>query len=183
MRFECKEITLKDGRRAILRSPEESDAAALLENLRRTAEETEFLSRVPAECKMTLEEERRYIRALQDSASGYDILCEVDGHVAGTCRISFSSGLRRGHRANVGLALQKAYWDLGIGTAMFTELILLARQRGMEQIELDFTEGNNRGRALYEKFGFRITGMTPRAIRLNNGQLVNEYHMMLVLEE
>ena len=88
-----------------------------------------------------------------------------------------------GHRANVGLALQKAYWDLGIGTAMFTELILLARQRGMEQIELDFTEGNDRGRALYEKFGFRITGMTPRAIRLNNGQLVNEYHMMLVLEE
>jgi len=183
MRFDRKEITLKDGRCAILRAPEESDAAALLDHLRLTAGETEFLSRVPAECTLTLEAEQRYIRALLDSPSGYDILCEVEGHVAGTCRISFSQGFRRGHRANVGLALQEAYWGLGIGTAMFTELILLARQRGMEQIELDFTEGNDRGRALYEKFGFRITGVTPRALRLNDGRLVNEYHMMLVLED
>ena len=183
MRFDPKEITLRDGRRAILRTPEESDAAALLDHLRITAAETAFLSRTPDECTMTLEAEQRYIRALQDSASGYDILCEVDGHVAGTCRINFFGGYRRGHRANVGVALQKAYWGLGIGTAMFTELIALARQHGAAQVELAFIQGNSRGRALYEKFGFRITGVSPRAIRMNDGRLVNEYHMMLILEE
>jgi len=183
MRFDPIEFTLRDGRRAILRTPEESDAAALLDHLLITAGETEFLSRTPDECTLTLEAEQRYIRALQQSPSGYDILCEVDGHVAGTCRINFSGGFRRGHRANVGVALQKAYWGLGIGTAMFTELIGLARRHGAMQIELSFTEGNDRGRALYEKFGFRITGMTPRAIRRNDGRLVNEYHMMLVLED
>lgn len=183
MRFDPMEITLKDGRRALLRSPEESDAAALLDHLRITAAETEFLSRTPAECTLTLEEEQRYIRSLRDSASGYDILCEVDGHVAGTCRINFPGGYRRGHRANVGIALQRAYWGLGIGTAMFTELIGLARRHGAAQVELSFTEGNSRGRALYEKFGFRITGVSPRAIRMYDGSLVSEYHMMLVLEE
>ena len=176
-------FTLRDGRGARLRAPEPSDAAALLDHLRITAGETDFLSRTPDECSLTLEDEVRYIHALRESTSGYDILCEVDGHVAGTCRISFLGGFRRGHRANVGIALQQAYWGLGIGTAMFTELIALARRHGAEQVELSFTEGNHRARALYEKFGFRITGMTPRAIRLSDGSLVSEYHMMLLLEE
>ena len=33
-------------------------------------------------------------------------------------------------------------------------------------------------RALYEKMGFRITGVKPDAIRLKDGALLNEYSMM-----
>ena len=46
------------------------------------------------------------------------------------------------------------------------------------QMELDFVEGNTRARALYEKMGFRITGIRPNAIRLKNGTLLNEYSMI-----
>ena len=55
-----------------------------------------------------------------------------------------------------------------------------ARQ-GIEIIELDFIEGNARARALYEKFGFRITGMIPNAIRTRGGSYRNEYQMQLIL--
>ncbi len=42
----------------------------------------------------------------------------------------------------------------------------------------DPKEGNTRARGLYEKMGFRITGVKPDAIRLKNGTLVNEYMML-----
>lgn len=46
------------------------------------------------------------------------------------------------------------------------------------QIELEFVEGNVRARQLYEKMGFRITGVRPNAIRLKDGTLLNEYTMI-----
>ena len=46
------------------------------------------------------------------------------------------------------------------------------------QLELEYIEGNSRARALYEKMGFRITGVRPNAIRLKDGTLLNEYSMM-----
>lgn len=46
------------------------------------------------------------------------------------------------------------------------------------QMELEYVEGNSRARALYEKMGFRITGVRPNAIRLKDGTLLNEYTMI-----
>lgn len=62
---------------------------------------------------------------------------------------------------------------------MFQELIRLAKERGdILQMELEFVEGNSRARALYEKMGFRITGVKPDALRLKDGTLLNEYLMV-----
>ena len=83
------------------------------------------------------------------------------------------------HRASVAIALLKEYWNLGIGTRMLQELVHISEQRGdILQLELDFIEGNVRARALYEKMGFRITGIKPDAIRLKDGTLLNEYMMV-----
>ena len=70
----------------------------------------------------------------------------------------------------------KEYWNQGIGTRLFQELIRIAEENpNLIQMELDFVEGNSRARALYEKMGFRITGVKPNAIRLKAGTLLNEY--------
>ena len=62
---------------------------------------------------------------------------------------------------------------------MFQELIRIAEENpNLIQIELDFVEGNSRARALYEKMGFKITGVKPNAIRLKDGTLLNEYSMI-----
>ena len=61
----------------------------------------------------------------------------------------------------------------------FEEMIRLAERReGVMQIELEFVEGNARARYLYEKMGFRITGVHPNAIRLKDGTLLNNYTMI-----
>ena len=83
------------------------------------------------------------------------------------------------HRATVAIALLQEFWNLGIGTRMFEEMIRVAKERsGVLQIELDFVEGNKRARALYEKMGFRIVGVKPDAIRMRDGSFVNEYMMI-----
>ncbi|CAM4117697.1 hypothetical protein STPE111643_03005 [Streptococcus penaeicida] len=66
-----------------------------------------------------------------------------------------------------------------MGSKLLSEAInIVNNNKDILQIELDFVEGNSRARALYEKFGFRITGVKPSAIRLKNGELLNEYSMM-----
>ena len=83
------------------------------------------------------------------------------------------------HRAAVAIALLKESWNQGIGTKVMQELIRIAEANpDILQIELDFIEGNSRARALYEKLGFRITGMRPNAFRLKDGTLLNEYSMI-----
>ena len=76
------------------------------------------------------------------------------------------------------IALLKEFWGLGIGTAMFREMITLAKQWCLMQLELEVIEGNKRAMALYQKMGFQITGFTPDAIRLPDGKLVKEFIMV-----
>lgn len=83
------------------------------------------------------------------------------------------------HRASVAIAILGEYWNQGIGTRLFEEMIRIAQEReGLLQLELEFIEGNTRARHLYEKMGFRISGVRPNAIRLKDGTLLNEYMMI-----
>ena len=171
---------LKDGREAILRSPKEEDIESTLEYLVISAGETDYILRYPEECgKYTAEGEKTLFE--QKNASPYEamIMCIVDGKVVGNCEISFFKGMKTKHRASIGIALISDFWNQGIGTKMFEEMIRLAESReGVTQIELEFVEGNARARYLYEKMGFRITGVHPNAIRLKDGTMLNEYTMI-----
>ena len=85
------------------------------------------------------------------------------------------------HRGTVMIALLQPYWGMGIGTAMFQEMIRIGRENHLMQLELDFVEGNTRAQALYEKMGFKIVAERPNAIRLRDGRLLKEYSMILPL--
>jgi RimJ/RimL family protein N-acetyltransferase len=111
------------------------------------------------------------------------IMCIVDGKVVGNCVINFFNNIKTKHRAGVAIALISEFWNQGIGTKMFEEMIRLAESReGVMQLELEFVEGNARARHLYEKMGFRIAGVHPNAIRLKDGTLLNNYLMIKEVE-
>ena len=173
-------FNLKDGREAILRSPKEEDIESTLEYLKISAGETDYILRYPEECeKYTPEGEKELFIQKNESLDEAMIMCIVDGRVVGNCAISFLGNIKTRHRACVGIALIREFWNQGIGTKMFEEMIRLAESReGVMQLELEFVEGNARARYLYEKMGFRITGVRPNAIRLKDGTLLNEYMMV-----
>lgn len=179
MLYPSRTITLKDGRTAILRVPDPvKDAAPLAKYLKDTAAESPFVLAYPEERNFTPEKEEAFLRAVLDSPNDLMIVCEADGRIAGNCHLTFHGLQKIAHRASVAVALYKEFWGLGIGTAMFEQMIAAAKEKGIMQLELEYVQGNNRGRALYEKMGFRFTGVIPDAIRLRDGTLL-DLHMMM----
>lgn len=174
------EFTLKDGRKAVIRSPRDEDIEGMLEYLYVTSGETEFLLRYPEECtKYTPEGEKALFDRMNAADNETMIVCLVDGVIAGNCQVTWKKSIKTRHRADVAIALKREFWGLGIGTRLFEEMIRIAEaNENILQMELEFIEGNSRARALYEKMGFRITGMRPNAIRLKDGTLLNEYTMI-----
>ena len=178
MLYPTTTITLKNGRQAIFRSPRKEDAAELLNYLRQTAEETDFVLRYPDEITMTLEQEETFIERINQSENNYMIICLVDGKHAGNCSMQFHDKRKVRHRGEVAIALVKEFWGMGIGTFMFEEMIRIARECGKTQLELGMVDGNERGLALYRKMGFREYGRLPNAFHQKDGTMRDEILMV-----
>lgn len=180
MIFKELEFTLKDGRRAVLRSPTEKDAEEALEYFTKVTGETDFLLFSAEEAQnTTIEVERNVLKDKVTNPCAAMISCFVEGKFVGNCDISFDTKTKIRHRMTVGIAILKEYWNLGIGTKMFEAMESMARKNEyITQMELFFIEGNERALHLYEKVGFRIVGIHPNAIRLRDGTLRNEYLMI-----
>ena len=178
MRFQEREITLKDGRKCILRPNSSEYAAQMLDYLKETPAETDFLLRYPDEVKWTLEEEQKILDGLLENQYAIMMVAIVDGKVAGNAGVNGIGYQRKlWHRCSLAIALYKEYWGLGIGTAMLEYLTELAKQVGWTQIDLEVVEGNERALATYKKCGFVETGVRHHALRFDDGTYRNEILM------
>ena len=146
--------------------------------LRDIGGETEFVIRYPEECDDSIEKEAAYLARILSSPLDMMIVCEIEGKIAGNCQISFRQRIKTRHRAAVAIGLRKRYWGRGIGTLMFEEMIRAAREHGCMQLELDYIEGNERARGLYQKMGFVQVAERPDAIRLRDGTMLKEISMI-----
>ena len=183
MIFEEKRIILKDGTTAILKTPEIEDSETLLANIKLTASQTDFFSRSAEDwAGFTADDEKDWIRNVRESKNTLVISCFVNGQAVGSCDITFKSGSKTSHRATVGIAIQKKYWNIGIGSAMFNELIKAAKNHeGTEIVDLEMVEGNDRAKALYEKFGFQTKSLKPNFFKLKDGTYQNLVYMQKYL--
>ena len=167
MKCEEREVICRDGRAALLRSAHPDDAAEMVRFLLDVCGETEFLLAYPEERQsLTDEGERTFLTRLTADDNELMLTAWVDGQLAGVANINFSTRLKMRHRANVAISIRRAYWRLGLGTAMLTELV-------------EFIEGNSRAQALYEKVGFRVVGVHPDAFVRKDGAMKNAYLMQL----
>ena len=178
MQFTPRNITLRDGREAVLRLPEPEDAEVMVRYLSDTAAETEFVLRYPEECHWTVEQERTLLQGFKDNPNSLMICCFVDGQLAGNCNLQFFPQIKYRHRADVAIALYRQFWGLGIGSAMFRAMEEVARRRGVRQMELEYIGGNERGRGLYEKMGFEEVACHPEAVMLKDGSFRSLVYMM-----
>ena len=158
MRFEEREITLKDGRKCILRPTAPDIAEEMITYLRLTSAETPWLLRNPDEVSYTLEAEKEILSRILEDPKSVMMAAIVDGKVAG-------------------IALYQAYWGLGIGTAMIGYLTELAGQIGYEQMDLEVIAGNEQAKALYRKCGFVESGRRHHAVKFDDGSYHDEILM------
>lgn len=178
MLYESKDILLKNNLHAVFRSPEASEAAEMNAYLKTSASETDFLMRYPEEYTMSDAQEGQFLKSMTASPYCLMIVCRIHGEIAGTCSLMFNQTMKTKHRAEVAIGILQKYWGLGIGTAMFSEMIAIAKEKGISQLELNYVEGNERARRLYEKMGFVHVAERPDAIRLKDGTMLKEFSMV-----
>ena len=174
-----KQIILKNGVTAILKTPEINDAEQMLDCIKTACGETSFLMKDAVDWNdMTVEDEAQWILDNRESDNHLIIACYIDDNIVGSCDITFFNDKKTFHRAGLGIAIIKKYWNIGIGSAMFEVIIKIAKEHKLTEIlELSFVDGNERGKALYEKFGFEIVAKIPDAYKLKNGTYQNKVFM------
>ena len=165
MKFQ-REITLKDGRKCLLRSADGNDAEALLDIFIRSHGETDYLLSYPDETAFTVDDERNYLKAKYESPDEIEIMAFVDGMAVGSAGIGHVGVKEKvRHRAEFGISVLKDYWGLGIGKAMTKACIQCAKDAGYLQVELEAVADNGHALNLYESLGFEEFGRNPKGFR------------------
>ena len=153
MIYHSKAVILKNGQSVIFRSPTPDDASQMLT----------FLNR---------------IASVRQSEYDLYITAFAENKIVGNCQLAFQKRMKTKHRASISIGILKEYQGIELGRAMMEELISIAGKHQILQLELEYIEGNDRARNLYEKTGFFCTGERPDAIRLKDGTMLKEISMM-----
>ena len=179
MDYQEKTVPLKNGKTSLIRRAEEADAEMMIEYLKTVWGETRYLMREPEDITLTVEKERDILREKESSDTELMLVAEVDGKHAGVANFN-PVGVRNraSHRCNVGVTLYKAFWSMGIGTALLSEILHYAKIAGYEQAELEVVSANAPAVALYKKLGFETTGTIPRALKYRDGSYADFLFMV-----
>lgn len=161
-----KTIVLKDGRKCVLRNGMESDGAAAMANFILTHQQTDYLLTYPEENTLTIEQESQFLKEKAESGNEIEILAEIDGVIAGLAGVDARSSKQKlRHRADFGISIDRAWWGLGIGTALTKACIECAKKAGFEQLELTVVAENETAVSMYRKVGFIEFGRNPRGFK------------------
>ncbi len=179
MKYAAREITLKDRRTCILRSPEKGDAAEMLRYMVKVLGETPFLLSSPEEfAMMPVEKEEAFIEKVLSAERAVMITAFDGDRIIGTADLrSAGTRTRVCHRCGMGITILKEYWSVGLGSALMEAIIDCAKSLGYEQLELEVVADNRRAISLYQKYGFKVYGCHPNKIRYADGAYADDYLM------
>lgn len=182
MKFEQKTVILKNGQKCILKSPEIDNAEEVLNQIRKTSGETNFMARYADELTMSVEDEEKYLENLNKSPKNILIAAFIDGKIAATSGFNCVGPMDRyQHRAEFGISVLKDYWHIGVGTAVIEAVIGSAKKAGYEQLELEVVADNERAFNLYKKLGFKVYGTREKSFKYRDGTYAAEHLMILSL--
>lgn len=182
MEYNPKNVLLKDGTSCILRSPGPDDAAAILNTMKVTSAETDYMARYPDEINSSIPLEQHFLLSTLHSRKDLLVCADINGRIIANAGINpIGDQERYAHRASFGISVCRKYWGLGIGAHLLGAIINGAREMGYEQLELEAVCENERGIALYKKYGFEIYGTRERCFKYRDGSYAPVHLMMLKL--
>ena len=156
-----------------------SDAAELLEYLKVIGNESNNLTFGPDGVMMTLEEEQEFLAREMVSESSVTLVAKRDGRIIGNARFTGCTKARTRHRGDMGISVLKSEWGNGLGSRLMEALIDFARNVAkVEVITLEVNQTNEHAIALYEKFGFKKTGVFEAYTKIDGKYL--DFDMMVL---
>lgn len=164
MQYE-KSVLLKNNKECCIRNAVGDDAQEVLNIFLLTHEQTDFLASYRDEATFDTAFERQFL-ADRERADREVYLCAVvDGHIVGTANVDGIGQNKVRHRAEVGVAIDKAFCGFGIGRALIAACIDCAKKAGYSQLELEVVSENSHAISLYKSIGFVEFGRNPRGFQ------------------
>ena len=162
-------LVILDGRSLRLRQAVEDDALGFIQAMDVIAREGLYFLR--SRFEMDEQRQRALIAGVRDR--GDLILLAVDdvgeGRVAGWVSIFRARAEFMQHTAELGMGVVPGYRGIGLGTVLVDRSLRWAAGQKIEKVKLCVRAGNERARALYEKFGFVKEGRRVRDIKDQHG--------------
>ncbi|MGN7819899.1 GNAT family N-acetyltransferase [Chitinophaga sp. 22536] len=163
---------LPNGAELIIRPPVVEDALGLLRNFQRMTQETEFLLFTPGEAlELNEKSEEDFIKTYLKNPDQLMLVAMVNDTLVGSITVNHSGYYKRGHTAEMGIAVERAWSGLGIGRRLMTAMLRWAEQHTKIQlIYLQVFGNNDKAMHLYRNFGFLECGRLPYGIQQKEGQ-------------
>jgi len=175
-----EEFSVKRVGIVVLRTPKWEDLDDLLELINSVVDEGADITR---DEKISREEEIDWLSRLLtqiERGSTFFLVAEVKGRIIASADINRQGGFQK-HVGVVGIVIKKDFRELGIGTVMMRVLIEQSKKMGIKILTLTAYSTNKRAIHVYEKVGFRQTGLIPKKF-LKQGKYIDEVIMTKLLE-
>lgn len=127
-----------------------------------------------------MEEEHRWFERGTKEGVRY-LVARVENRVVGGASIHPYTD-KRAHVAEFGIYIREGYRDLGLGTSLTKTLIEIAKQQGLEILQLSVYATNKRAFHVYKKCGYRECGRLTRDIKFLDGTYGDRILMELPLK-
>jgi RimJ/RimL family protein N-acetyltransferase len=162
------ERTLRDGRLAIVRETQAADASAILDHFAAVYAESNFLTRGPGEFERSIPEQEDLIRTYAEAPIKLALAAFVGADLVGSLTFAGKPQLRVRHAGDLGMTVRRAFWGLGIGSAMLDCLIDWARSTAViTKLNSRVRSDNERAIRLYRRKGFVIEGTVTRELLID----------------
>jgi len=153
----------------VIRKATPEDAEKILEFSRQAGAETDNLSFGEDGLPFTVEDEQRFLIGQLNSEKDLFLVAEENGKIIATASYAGMASKRMAHRGEISLVVKKSEWGRHIGTMLMQKLMDFARNEAKaELVSLEVRSDNDRAIHLYEKFGFRKTGVFPGYMKIDD---------------
>ena len=167
----------------IVREARPSDAAKLVEYIKRLSEERGiYILLQPGEFRVTADEERAMLESYRSSDNSAYFIAETGGQIIGGLHVKGGGRRANHHCGGIAISVAQGWRNQGVGSRMMEAAIQWARGTGvLTRLELYVFAENAPAIHLYQKFGFQLEGRLRNSV-FRDGAYHDDLVMGLLLE-
>jgi RimJ/RimL family protein N-acetyltransferase len=166
---------LKDGRTVLIREFRIEDKEKLIEMYESLSDEAVRWGLPPYNRERI---ERGWLSNLQNIIA---VVALYENKIVGHAQVFKFPHARRKGTGDLVIYLHQNFLNVGLGTALLTKLIELAKKERLHRIGLHVIADNKQAIYLYKKFGFRIEGVMKDTYFGEDGKYHDEVAMGLIV--